>query len=142
MGASINALCDLLYYCFTHTTPENKQQAEKVLCIPMDYRCVCVFMFRVGMSRMPECANKYLRLCVSTVYVFCTHGCQHEDDPLTGTRIPKIRIRTRQLPELSQSRIVVRVDSWDANSHYPNGHYVNTLGVYLYVVNCGVYMRL
>jgi DIS3-like exonuclease 1 len=43
-------------------------------------------------------------------------------------RIPKIRIKTRQTKEIGNCRIVVRVDRWDADSNYPQGHYVRTLG--------------
>ena len=43
-------------------------------------------------------------------------------------RIPKIRIRTRQLDFLADKRIVVAVDEWPATSWYPNGHLVKTLG--------------
>jgi DIS3-like exonuclease 1 len=55
-------------------------------------------------------------------------------------RIPKIRIRSRQVSEILNSRwetsgkfrwkfrLVLRIDSWDASSHYPNGHYVTQLG--------------
>lgn len=43
-------------------------------------------------------------------------------------RIPKIRITTRQRDALESARIVVRINSWDSNSNYPNGFYVRTLG--------------
>ncbi|KAI9142132.1 exosome complex exonuclease RRP44 [Paraphysoderma sedebokerense] len=43
-------------------------------------------------------------------------------------RIPKIRIRTRQAPQLIGQRIIVTIDSWDRTSKYPNGHFVRTLG--------------
>lgn len=43
-------------------------------------------------------------------------------------RIPKIRIKTRQLGNLLDKRIVVAVDSWDCLSRYPSGHYVRTIG--------------
>ncbi|XP_031571497.1 DIS3-like exonuclease 1 [Actinia tenebrosa] len=44
-------------------------------------------------------------------------------------RIPRIRISTRQIDSLRDHRIVVRIDSWDINSMYPNGHFVRSLGV-------------
>lgn len=44
-------------------------------------------------------------------------------------RIPKIRIKTRQLGNLLDKRIVVAVDSWDCLSRYPSGHYVRTIGI-------------
>ncbi|KAK2975679.1 hypothetical protein RJ640_027782 [Escallonia rubra] len=43
-------------------------------------------------------------------------------------RIPKVRIKTRQLGNLLDKRIVVAVDSWDCLSRYPSGHYVRTIG--------------
>ena len=42
--------------------------------------------------------------------------------------IPKIRIRTKQIEEIKNKRIVVSIDTWDINSKYPTGHYVRTLG--------------
>ncbi|KAL9648476.1 hypothetical protein ABK040_014096 [Willaertia magna] len=42
--------------------------------------------------------------------------------------IPKIRILTRQVKELINKRISVTIDSWDASSKYPDGHYVSTIG--------------
>eukprot|EP00850_Spirogloea_muscicola_P015313 SM000116S24234 [mRNA] locus=s116:202438:210497:+ [translate_table: standard] len=44
-------------------------------------------------------------------------------------RIPKVRIRTRQLANLADKRIVVAIDTWDRNARYPSGHYVKTLGI-------------
>ncbi|KAJ3443927.1 exosome complex exonuclease rrp44 [Anaeramoeba flamelloides] len=43
-------------------------------------------------------------------------------------KVPKIRIKTRQVDRLVGKRIVVVFDHWDQNSYYPNGHYVKTLG--------------
>lgn len=43
-------------------------------------------------------------------------------------RIPKIRIRTRQVDELVGKRIVAAIDSWDRDSRYPVGHYIRSLG--------------
>lgn len=43
-------------------------------------------------------------------------------------RIPKIRICTRQIDTLKDQRFVVRIDSWELGSQYPNGHFVRTLG--------------
>uniref|UniRef100_UPI00358FEBF1 DIS3-like exonuclease 1 isoform X2 n=1 Tax=Myxine glutinosa TaxID=7769 RepID=UPI00358FEBF1 len=43
-------------------------------------------------------------------------------------RIPKIRIATTQAAMLQDVRIVVRIDSWDSTSQYPNGHFVRALG--------------
>lgn len=43
-------------------------------------------------------------------------------------RFPYIRIQTRQASTLADKRIVVAVDSWEADSLYPSGHYVKTLG--------------
>lgn len=43
-------------------------------------------------------------------------------------RIPKIRISTRQVEKLKDDRIIVRIDSWDIDSQYPNGHFIRSLG--------------
>ena len=43
-------------------------------------------------------------------------------------RLPKIRIQTRQAAALVDQRIVVVIDSWPADSPYPEGHYVKSLG--------------
>ncbi|KAK3090437.1 hypothetical protein FSP39_011852 [Pinctada imbricata] len=43
-------------------------------------------------------------------------------------RIPKIRISTRQVDKFKDHRIVVRIDSWETDSQYPNGHFVKSLG--------------
>ncbi|XP_071610242.1 DIS3-like exonuclease 1 isoform X2 [Heliangelus exortis] len=43
-------------------------------------------------------------------------------------RIPKIRISTQQAETLQEYRVVVRIDSWESTSLYPNGHFVRVLG--------------
>ncbi|KAJ7994576.1 hypothetical protein DPEC_G00250900, partial [Dallia pectoralis] len=43
-------------------------------------------------------------------------------------RIPKIRISTHQADTLQDHRVIVRIDSWDSTSLYPNGHSVRVLG--------------
>ncbi|KAL9604462.1 MAG: hypothetical protein Q9219_000427 [cf. Caloplaca sp. 3 TL-2023] len=43
-------------------------------------------------------------------------------------RVPKIRLRTRQVDELVGRRVVVTIDSWDQDSRYPVGHFVRSLG--------------
>ncbi|KAM4748024.1 DIS3-like exonuclease 1 [Rhinophrynus dorsalis] len=43
-------------------------------------------------------------------------------------RIPKIRISTQQAESLQDYRVVVRIDSWESTSLYPNGHFVRVLG--------------
>ncbi|XP_068438038.1 DIS3-like exonuclease 1 isoform X2 [Clinocottus analis] len=43
-------------------------------------------------------------------------------------RIPKIRISTGQADALQDHRVVVRIDSWESTSLYPNGHSVRVLG--------------
>ncbi|XP_045889168.1 DIS3-like exonuclease 1 [Micropterus dolomieu] len=43
-------------------------------------------------------------------------------------RIPKIRISTQQADALQDHRLVVRIDSWESTSLYPNGHSVRVLG--------------
>ena len=48
--------------------------------------------------------------------------------PVDG-RYPKVRLETRQAQALADKRILVAIDSWDAFSGWPRGHYVRTLGV-------------
>ncbi|KAK0618540.1 hypothetical protein B0T17DRAFT_495729 [Bombardia bombarda] len=43
-------------------------------------------------------------------------------------KIPKIRLRTRQVGELVGKRILVTIDSWDRGSRHPTGHFVRSLG--------------
>ncbi|KAI0125811.1 RNB domain-containing protein [Xylariales sp. AK1849] len=43
-------------------------------------------------------------------------------------KVPKIRIRTRQVGELLGKRILVTIDSWDRESRHPIGHFVRSLG--------------
>ncbi|CAH8447539.1 unnamed protein product [Heterobilharzia americana] len=43
-------------------------------------------------------------------------------------RIPRIRLHTTQISKLARERFVVRIDSWDSNSAYPSGHFVQCLG--------------
>lgn len=43
-------------------------------------------------------------------------------------KIPKIRMRTRQVDELIGKRIVATIDSWERDSRYPIGHYIRSLG--------------
>ena len=43
-------------------------------------------------------------------------------------RIPKIRLRTRQIDELLGKRVLVTIDAWNQDSRYPEGHFVRSLG--------------
>jgi exosome complex exonuclease DIS3/RRP44 len=43
-------------------------------------------------------------------------------------RLPRIRIRTRQAPNLVDQKILVTIDRWDVSSRYPEGHFVRALG--------------
>lgn len=43
-------------------------------------------------------------------------------------KIPKIRLRTRQVSELVGKRILVTMDAWDRDSRHPVGHLVRSLG--------------
>ncbi|CAE6442699.1 unnamed protein product [Rhizoctonia solani] len=42
--------------------------------------------------------------------------------------LPRIRLRTRQAPELLGQKILVSLDRWDSHSRYPDGHFVRALG--------------
>jgi exosome complex exonuclease DIS3/RRP44 len=43
-------------------------------------------------------------------------------------KIPKIRLRTRQVGELLGRRILVTIDAWERDSRHPVGHFVRSLG--------------
>ena len=43
-------------------------------------------------------------------------------------KVPKVRITTRQYDTLVAKRVVVAIDRWDADSMYPEGHYVRSIG--------------
>lgn len=43
-------------------------------------------------------------------------------------KIPKIRLRTRQVAELVGKRILITIDTWDRSSRHPTGHFVRSLG--------------
>ncbi|KAI9294598.1 RNB-domain-containing protein, partial [Neoconidiobolus thromboides FSU 785] len=43
-------------------------------------------------------------------------------------KIPKIKIRTRQVNQLLNQRIIVSIDSWNTTSKYPMGHFIKSLG--------------
>ncbi|KAJ1650843.1 exosome catalytic subunit dis3 [Dispira simplex] len=44
------------------------------------------------------------------------------------SRIPRIKIRTRQVTQLLGQRVVVAIDSWPSNSKHPLGHFIKALG--------------
>ncbi|KAI1859553.1 uncharacterized protein JN550_011961 [Neoarthrinium moseri] len=43
-------------------------------------------------------------------------------------KVPKIKLRTRQVGELLGKRILVTIDAWDRESRHPVGHFVRSLG--------------
>jgi exosome complex exonuclease DIS3/RRP44 len=43
-------------------------------------------------------------------------------------KLPKIRIRTRQISSLLSQKFLVAIDAWDAVSRHPAGHFVRALG--------------
>ncbi|QUC18178.1 uncharacterized protein UV8b_02419 [Ustilaginoidea virens] len=43
-------------------------------------------------------------------------------------KIPKIRLRTRQVADLLGKRLLVTIDAWDRDSRHPVGHFVRSLG--------------
>ncbi|KZT57597.1 RNB-domain-containing protein [Calocera cornea HHB12733] len=45
-----------------------------------------------------------------------------------AANLPRIRLRTRQAPQLVGQKIVVSIDRWDVTSRYPEGHFVRALG--------------
>ncbi|XP_023807008.1 DIS3-like exonuclease 1 isoform X3 [Oryzias latipes] len=57
-----------------------------------------------------------------------SRSCQRVLTVPWDRRIPKIRISTQQAEALQDHRVVVRLDSWESTSLYPNGHSVKVLG--------------
>lgn len=57
-----------------------------------------------------------------------TNDWQHVIVVPMDSSLPKIRIRTRQVKQLLGLRVQVAIDGWNANSRYPNGHYISTIG--------------
>lgn len=43
-------------------------------------------------------------------------------------RIPYIRLKSKQKDKIENSRLIIRINSWEADSKYPNGNYVKNLG--------------
>lgn len=43
-------------------------------------------------------------------------------------KLPRIRLRTRQAPQLIDQKILVTIDRWAITSRYPEGHFVRALG--------------
>lgn len=43
-------------------------------------------------------------------------------------KVPKIKIRTRQVSELVGKRVVGTIDAWERDSRYPTGHFLRSLG--------------
>ncbi|KAI8684002.1 S1 motif domain-containing protein [Fusarium keratoplasticum] len=43
-------------------------------------------------------------------------------------KIPKIRLRTRQVADLLGKRLLVTIDAWERDSRHPIGHFVRSLG--------------
>ncbi|KAL3121606.1 hypothetical protein niasHT_008735 [Heterodera trifolii] len=46
----------------------------------------------------------------------------------TERLIPRIRIETSHFEQLKGKKIIVQIDSWPQDSHYPKGHYVRVIG--------------
>lgn len=42
--------------------------------------------------------------------------------------VPKVRIRSRRIPDLLGKRLMLVVDKWDRNAAHPNGHVVREIG--------------
>jgi exosome complex exonuclease DIS3/RRP44 len=46
----------------------------------------------------------------------------------TDRKVPKIRIKSRRIPDLLGQRLIVIVDKWDRGSMHPTGHVVKEIG--------------
>jgi len=62
------------------------------------------------------------------------HEVEHPDGSTTcvffavDARVPPVLVRTTQRERLLSKRILIAIDSWPADSPYPLGHYVKTMG--------------
>mmetsp|Transcript_10950 Transcript_10950/g.13845 ORF Transcript_10950/g.13845 Transcript_10950/m.13845 type:complete len:1080 (+) Transcript_10950:70-3309(+) len=62
------------------------------------------------------------------------HEKEHPDGTITcvfhavDARIPPVLVRTTQRDRLIGKRILIAIDSWPADSEFPLGHYVKTIG--------------
>ncbi len=77
----------------------------------MEYSYVC------HLDRSSLSASNLTSLSQQTVFA----------TPLSRS-LPRIRLRTRQAPQLVDQKILVTIDSWSPYSRYPDGHFVRSLG--------------
>ncbi|ORY27766.1 hypothetical protein BCR39DRAFT_589039 [Naematelia encephala] len=97
----------------TKKNPRDIQPTGKVIgVIKRNWRA---YVCHIDRSSLPSSAMTSL----SQQTVFAT--------PLSRT-LPRIRLRTRQAPQLLDQKILVTIDSWSPNSRYPDGHFVRSLG--------------
>ena len=83
---------------------------------------------KIPCGRIVGIINRIGRLYAATVQPSANNDGRKLIVVPMDVRIPKIRITTRQSSDLKDKRLSVRIDDWQRNSQYPNGHYVSILG--------------
>lgn len=81
-------------------------------------------------ARVVGVVKRSWRQYVGTVDASAGGGNRQQTVFLTpmDKKIPKIRMRTRQVDELIGKRVVATIDVWDRDSRYPAGHFIRSLG--------------
>ncbi|CAD6582390.1 MAG: exosome catalytic subunit dis3 [Tremellales sp. Tagirdzhanova-0007] len=97
----------------TRRKPRDVQPTGKVVgVVKRNWRAYVCHLDRTSLS-----ASTLTSLSQQTVFA----------TPLSRS-LPRIRLRTRQAPQLLDQKILVTIDSWSPNSRYPDGHFVRALG--------------
>ncbi|KAG8936120.1 exosome catalytic subunit dis3 [Tulasnella sp. 418] len=117
-GGNIDSTSDSKHYTKTSTSirslqpSSDRQPTGKVVgVIRRSWRAYVCHIDRTSLSSTAS--------SLSTQTVFAS--------PLSRS-IPRIRLRTRQAPQLMGQKILVTIDRWDETSKYPEGHFVRALG--------------
>jgi len=82
----------------------------------------------VGVIREGRQRRSYVATISGDVEYSLEHGIEYVLAVPMDIRVPKIRIRTRQLKNVAYKRLLVEVDHWNADSFYPSGHLKKIVG--------------
>jgi exosome complex exonuclease DIS3/RRP44 len=95
----------------------------------------CGSIFSLSASAELDDDDAKLNMIGTERYRICNeYEVEHSDGTITcvffavDKRIPPVLLKTTQRDRLIGKRILIAVDSWPANSKYPLGHYVQTIG--------------
>ena len=70
----------------------------------------------------------YVATITDDVEYSMEHGIEYVLAVPMDTRIPKIRLHTRQLNHIAYKRLLLVVDKWESDSVYPSGHLKDIIG--------------